>query len=266
MKAEDINRLHWDELAPVHYGSYRIDEIIAGRSTLKAEEIEHLGDVQGQSLLHLQCHIGTDTLGWARAGARVTGVDLSPVSIEHARKLFTAAGAEGTFVARDLNDLETSPLGEFDVVYTSRGVLCWLRDLDLWGRVIAKHLKPGGRFYVMDAHPVVAMFQDSEDAKLSVEGHYFRRDEATIWSADAPDYANPEYRTQTASAEWDHSLADILGGVRRAGLETLGFWEHDRLFYDALPGMEEIENHWWVLPEMRDRIPLSFELLARKPA
>jgi SAM-dependent methyltransferase len=266
MEPEEINRIHWDEIAPIHYRSYGIPEFLAGRSPLYPEELKAVGEVKGKALLHLQCHIGTDTLGWAREGARVTGVDISPASIEHARELFREAGAEGTFLVSDVFALEADPLGEFDVVYTSRGVLCWLRDLDAWARIVAGHLKPGGIFYIMETHPALGMFFGPDAGTLSIDGRYFHRDEATIWDDGEPDYADPEYRSKTPSAEWDWALSDIFHALWGAGLTIESFEEHDRLFFKALRMMERLDDRWWVLPDHRGRIPLTFTLKARRAA
>ncbi|MBN1318160.1 MAG: hypothetical protein JXA42_21945 [Anaerolineales bacterium] len=86
--AEKSNQQHWDEIAPIHAKAYPEIELLKnGRQILDPIELREVGDVQGKTLLHLQCHIGTDTLAWAQQGAIVTGVDFSPESIVHARQL-----------------------------------------------------------------------------------------------------------------------------------------------------------------------------------
>ena len=89
-------------------------------------DLPRLGDIDGLDVVHLQCHLGTDTLSLARLGARVTGVDLSPASLEVARDLAARAGTSIEFVE---SDVYTAPavLGRrFDLVYTGIGALCWL--------------------------------------------------------------------------------------------------------------------------------------------
>jgi len=75
----ELNRTWWDERVAVHVESefYGVDRFLAGHTPLREYEIEEAGDVAGLDLVHLQCHFGMDTLGWARLGARVVGVDLS---------------------------------------------------------------------------------------------------------------------------------------------------------------------------------------------
>ncbi len=65
------NRKSWDSIAHMHAqgsgtGFYRIEQFLDGECQLGPWELEELGTVDGKSLLHLQCHIGTDTLSWAR--------------------------------------------------------------------------------------------------------------------------------------------------------------------------------------------------------
>lgn len=258
----NLNKVHWDELAPVHWAAYGIPELLAGKDPLFPGEAEEVGDVTGKTLLHLQCHIGSDTLGWARRGARVTGVDLSPASIELARKLFSEAGQEGTFIESDILALEFAPLGEFDVVYTSRGVLCWIRDLEAWGRVVAKHLKPGGVFYIMDSHPALGMWMGEEPTLDKLVGSYFGQG-VTIYPPEG-DYADWEFMGKTDSAEWVWTLADVINALVNAGLTIDWLKEEDRTFFRALPEMVQDGDYWWVLPEHRGRIPLMYKVRATK--
>ncbi|MDR1077810.1 MAG: hypothetical protein LBL55_03985 [Propionibacteriaceae bacterium] len=81
-----VNRAHWDEVAGLHRQSYDLAAFVAdpdcvgkqvgGDAELLAPWLPD-GSVAGLGLIHLQCHIGDDTLGWARLGARVTGLDMS---------------------------------------------------------------------------------------------------------------------------------------------------------------------------------------------
>src|SRR5262249_16463954 len=136
----DNNRELWDELADINVETayYDVPGFLAGRSTLRSIERAEVGDVAGRSLLHLQCHCGLDTLSWARLGARVTGVDFSPRAIDIARRLAQQAQVEAEFVCSSIEELTDRLTGSFDVVFTSYGVLCWLRDLARWARVIAR--------------------------------------------------------------------------------------------------------------------------------
>ena len=110
----------------------------------------------GLTGIHLQCHIGTDTLSLARLGARMTGLDLSPVSLEQARTLAADAGADIDYVEADTYSAPQALGGRtFDLVYTGIGALCWLPDIDRWAGVVDDLLEPGGRLFVREGHPMM---------------------------------------------------------------------------------------------------------------
>jgi len=265
--AEDNNRALWDEIAPVHFNAYREVEILRkGGIALDELELQEIGDVTGKSLLHLQCHIGTDTLSWARLGAIVTGVDFSPRSLAFARQLQRELGLDATFVQSNIYDLPDILDGRFDIVYTSRGVLCWLRDLNAWAQIIARYLKPGGIFYIMESHPFLNVFEETEPGRPSIVYPYFHRSEPTLWDDQDGDYADASYVAQHPSYEWDWSLGDILGALLKADLVVESFAEHDRLFFQRFPSMVEVAPGWFRLPPPADGVPLVFTLRARKPA
>ena len=73
----DANRQGWDKLAEIHAKTYHIDKLLSGEPLLNDLIRSEVGDVRGKSLVHLLCHIGTDTLSWALLGARVTGISLA---------------------------------------------------------------------------------------------------------------------------------------------------------------------------------------------
>ncbi|MGH2730144.1 MAG: class I SAM-dependent methyltransferase, partial [Actinomycetota bacterium] len=159
-----LNRDLWDELASIHAASdfYDVADFKAGGIHLGDHEVKEVGDVRGKDLLHLMCHIGVDTLSWARLGARVTGADLSEESISTARALAREVGIDATFVASDVYDLPSNLDGEFDIVYMSRGVLGWLPNLAKLGRVVAGFLRAGGTFYISEIHPLAQVFDDAQ--------------------------------------------------------------------------------------------------------
>jgi SAM-dependent methyltransferase len=265
-QAEENNRALWDEIAPVHFNAYREVDILRGGGIVLDElELQEVGDVKGKTLLHLQCHIGTDTLSWARLGAIVTGADFSSKSLALARRLQRESRLDATFVESNIYELPQVLDGPFDIVYTSRGVLCWLRDLDAWARIIAHYLKPGGIFYIMESHPFLNVFEETEPGRLSIVYPYFHRTEPTLWDDEDGDYADGSYVPQHPSYEWDWTLSDILSALHQAGLVVESFAEHNRLFFQRFPSMVEVAPGQFRLPEPADKLPLVFTLLARKP-
>lgn len=115
-------------------------------------DIPRLPDLKGKNVVHLQCHIGTDTLSLARLGAAsVTGLDFSAPALEEARRIAsTSAGGEKlVFVQSDLyNAPNVLDHHSFDVVFTGIGALCWLHSIKDWAQVVCALLKPGGRLFI----------------------------------------------------------------------------------------------------------------------
>jgi len=266
-KAEQTNLKLWDEIAPVHYRAYEeVDVLRRGGIALDSSEIEELGDVTGKRLLHLQCHIGTDTLSWARLGAHVTGVDFSPESLDCARKLQQELGLDGRFILSNVYDLPGKLRETFDIVYTSRGVLCWLRDLDAWAGIVARYLKPGGTFYIMETHPMAGCFEYSKSKGFYLAYPYYHSSEPMCWDAPEGDYADESYIPSQPSYEWQWTVSDIINSLQAAGLQLEHIQESDRLFFKMFAHMVQGDDGWYRLPEHNDKVPLLLVLRARKPA
>jgi SAM-dependent methyltransferase len=260
------NQALWNAWTPFHITSqfYDVEGFKAGGETLDPIELAGPGDVHGKSLLHLQCHFGMDTLSWARRGAIVTGADFSEVAIRAARNLASETGLAATFVQSNLYDLPQHLAGHFDVVFTSYGILGWLPDLEGWARVIAHFLKPAGIFSIVEVHPFALMFDEQrDDAELRLRYPYFPQ-RAPIAEEKRGSYAVPDAPTQGMAYYWLHSLAEILGGLLRAGLRIESFAEYPFLRWGFFPWMERRDDGWWQLPPGKGDIPLMFSLKAIK--
>ena len=259
------NQLSWDERVPIHVASecYSLDKFKAGRCSLKSVELEELGDVSGKSLLHLQCHFGMDTLSWAKQGAIVTGVDFSAQAITYAKSLAEELGLNARFVISDIFELPKNLTGEFDIVFTSYGVLCWLSDLAQWANTIAHFLKPEGIFYIVDGHPAGNIFDDKTEGQLSVRYSYFNigpeRVECDVTYADWS--AHLENRV---TYEWEHSIGEIINALIGVGLEIKFLHEFPFTFHKQLPWMFQDADDLWHLPDGDKRIPFLYSLMAVK--
>ena len=132
----DMNKATWNNKVEVHANSdmYSMELFKKGESSLKHYELEALGEVNGKSLLHLQCHFGQDTLSWSRMGAKCVGVDLSDAGINLAKKLNTALKLDAKFICCNVLDTSKHIKETFDIVFTSYGVIGWLPDLKPLGR------------------------------------------------------------------------------------------------------------------------------------
>ena len=261
----DANRAHWDELTPIHAKSefYDVEGFRRGKSTLMAIELEELGDVSGKSLLHLQCHFGLDTMSWARCGASATGADFSPEAITLARSLAAELGIEATFVLSNLYDLPDALDKQFDIVFTSYGVLFWLPDVTRWAEIIAHFLKPGGTFYIVDGHPVSHVFDDCAGiTELRVHYPYFDDAPHRYEPDDTGSYADEDARLTTHEVGWQHTLGDIVTALVSSGLRLEFLHEFPQATYRILPFAEKHEDGWWRLKGHDGDIPLLFSLKA----
>lgn len=262
------NRARWDEVVDIHVASdfYRVAEFKAGGTSLDPLILDELGDVSGLSLLHLQCHFGLDTLSLARLGAHVTGLDFSPKAIATARSLASETGTDARFVEGRVEDAATLAGTGFDLVFTSWGVLVWLPDIALWARTVAQCLKPGGRFYIAEGHPILWVFEDRKDNyldNLNVVRSYFL-DGPQTWE-NPFDYAEPDVSLKHhRSNEWQHGIGAVITALAVAGLRIDFLHEHDRLVWPGIPGMEKDEGHYFTAPEGAPRLPFAYSISARK--
>jgi SAM-dependent methyltransferase len=257
-----LNRALWDERVPIHVASafYDVDGFLAGESTLRSFELEELGNVDGLSLVHAQCHFGLDTLSWARRGARVTGLDFSEPAINAARKLAADAGIEAEFVVSDVYKArETLGGRRFDVVYTGLGALNWLPDVEEWARVMAALVTPGGRFYLAEFHPFSGVFADED---LTVAYPYFHT-EPIEWDEPGT-YADPAAETvHNRTMEWNHGLGAVVSALIGAGLQIEFLHEHDHTLFARWPFLERAPDGTYRLPQSTPSLPLMYSLLAR---
>ena len=262
------NQLAWNEWAGLHVGSkfYDVEGFKTGKCSLLSIERGEIGDVSGKSLLHLQCHFGMDTLSWARLGARVTGVDFSVKAIEIARSLSRETGISGEFIQSNIYELPQKLAGEFDIVFTSYGVLCWLPDLPAWARVAAHFLRPGGVFYIVEEHPASLIYEmDSESHELQIAHSYFHTREGERYE-ESGSYAEPDAPTvHNLKYEWKHCLGDVVNAVIGAGLTIEFLHEFPYSFYPFFPVMEKDKDGWWKIPGSKYEIPFIFSLMAHKP-
>lgn len=260
---EKANQKFWDEVAPVHKNSYDIKGLFEKKSLLNSIQMEELGDISGKKVLHLQCHIGTDTLSIALMGADVTGVDFSEESVNIARMLSNDTGIDARFIHSNIYDLKNVLNEDFDIVYTSEGVLCWLKDLKEWGKIISHYLKPGGFFYIEEGHPFLQIFNNEVEG-LIVSNDYFCNGEPVKWESECQDYSDENYIVKNPTHEWTWKISDIINALTDAGLCLEFIHEHNRMFYKAMPSMKKHEDGYWYLPGYENKIPLVFTIKAKK--
>jgi SAM-dependent methyltransferase len=278
-----LNRANWDERVPAHAASaeYAVDKFVADPTFLSEVvrfDLPRLGNISGVRGVHLQCHIGTDTLSLARLGAQMTGLDFSEPAIAQARSLAASAGAaptepgepgvgQVTYVASDVYDA-VFVLGKeaFDLVFTGIGALIWLPDIRRWAGVVADLLRPGGRLFLREGHPMLWSLADSrDDGLLVVEFPYFERTEPVVWNEGGTYVETDVEFVSTTTHEWNHGLGEVVTALFDHGLQLTMLEEHRSVPWEALPGLMSRDEHGeWHLNDQPERLPLTYTLQAVK--
>jgi SAM-dependent methyltransferase len=265
------NRDVWDAWTKIHVGSafYDVASFKNGVRPVRIAEYERqeVGSVEGKSLLHLQCHFGLDTLSWARLGAKVTGLDFSEEAIAAARNLAAEVGVAATFVQSDIYRAPEVLAEQFDIVYTSGGVLGWLPDIVGWARVAAGFVRPGGFLYITEIHPVALVWEDEgvEPGELRLRYPY--------WSHSDPirievkgSYADREAPTEgLVEYGWDHSMGEIITSLANEGLRIEFLHEFDFVRWPVEFLAESEDGRYRLPPGSKGQLPLFFSLKASKP-
>ncbi len=263
----EANKRRWNELVDIHAKSsdYDVAGFLRGKSSLHSIELEALPDVVGKTLLHLQCHFGMDTLSWARRGARVTGVDFSEDAINMARHLAQKTGLEARWINCNLYDLPKHLEEQFDIVYTSYGVLTWLNDIEEWARIVARYLKPGGAFFIAEFHPFVWIYDDEHPTDLVIKYDYWHRAEPDHYVSDEA-YASDGLRLKNVDEYgWAHPIGTVVTALIDAGLTIQRLREYPySVDGEQFKFMKKDPEGYWRLPG--DPLPLMYSIKATKHA
>lgn len=263
------NQINWDERSHIHADSemYGLDKMRSNPDFLTGVvefDKKYLGDLNGLDILHLQCHIGTDTLSLARLGANVTGLDQSPESIKNARKLFADTSTTGHFEIANLYDSVGALGQQYDLIYTGVGALNWLPNITRWAETVDALLKPGGRLYLREGHPMLYALLDTTDGTLQVGYPYFEVDEPMVFDEKITYTGDTTEVKNTRTYEWNHGLAEVIMSLINRKMKLLQFDEHDGLEWKMFPQMV-LENGQYKLPHhQRSMVPLMYSLLVEK--
>lgn len=264
----DVRRMHaanrqaWDEAAERYEGWFdeAVSLIRSGGTNLFPVEQALIGDLRGRChrAIHLQCAAGRDTLSLWTAGAdEVVGVDFSPRMLELATALSAATGAPARWILADVLDTPAELDGTADLLYTGRGSLIWLQDLDAWARVLRRLLAADGRLVIFEGHPAEWLFDVDDGRWIATDYDYFGGPEASRgWAPEYIDRLSLADRDQSWKFARAWTLGEIVTALLRAGLRLDSVVEHP--------------VDWWgghgdVRPEDRGRIPLSFSIVGGLP-
>ena len=257
----EINRKSWNNRVETHLKSefYDLDNFMKGKSSLNSIELELLGDLNGKSILHLQCHFGQDTISLGRLGANVTGVDLSDQAIASAIKIAKEANSSATFICCDIYDLPKHLDRQFDIVFTSYGTIGWLPDIDKWAKIVSQFLKPDGQFVLVEFHPVVWMFDDNFE---KIDYRYFNS--GAILESENGTYADKTANITQEYVMWNHGLGEVINSLIKNGLEINHFKEYDYSPYNCFKKTIEFEPKKYRIEHLGDKIPMVFSIIAKK--
>jgi SAM-dependent methyltransferase len=266
---QQANLDNWEDRVPIHARDYGLDRYLEDPGHLSgvvAYDAPSLGDLAGKRVVHLQCHIGTDTLSLARLGGEVTGVDFSPAALAVARDLAERAGHPIRYVEASVDQVPERVSDTFDVVYTGVGALNWLPSISRWARIVAGLLAPGGRLYLRDGHPMMNALDDTrDDDLLVVRFPYFETAEPLRWEEPTTYTGSDDLLAHPVTYEWNHGLGETVQAVLDAGLTLTRLEEHTEVEWASLPGLVPTSDGRYALPDGRDRLPLMFTLEAVKP-
>ncbi|HEX3812070.1 MAG TPA: class I SAM-dependent methyltransferase [Mycobacteriales bacterium] len=259
-----INRDAWNAVAERRRASCQPPEFFAaGGSTLEPEETAAMGPVRGLRLLNLLCSSGNDALSWAALGASVVGVDISDVAIRIATEQATAAGLDAEFIAADVYDLPAHLQQEnFDRVYSTAGIICWMPDLAEWGRIVARALRPGGMLLLDEHHPIWEL-TTLAGAGVRIDGDYFGRS-----TPNAPlTETTPEHSVhaggeplQLDGISFIWPLGDVITALADAGLRVRQVTERPSVeMYASDPTVRSAAEL-----DVAGRLPAAYLLVATK--
>ncbi|MCU1392503.1 MAG: hypothetical protein JWM34_931 [Ilumatobacteraceae bacterium] len=265
-----INKANWESRVPLHIAGYRLDRYVEDPTLLSGVvqfDRARLGDITGREVVHLQCHLGTDTISLARLGGRVTGLDFSPSALAAARQLAADCQQPVRYVESELYNAPAAlGMSRFDIVYTGIGSLCWLPDIKRWASVVAALLKPKGRLFIREGHPMLWALGDGRpDQLVTIEYPYFEGpgtvfNETTTYVEHEGELAEPE------TMQFNHGLGEIITALLRVGMEITALEEHDSVPWRALAHdtMIEDEAGEWRLRDHPERLAASYTLQAVK--
>ncbi len=257
----EINRQSWNNKTEIHLKSefYDLDNFLKGKSSLNEIELNLLGDINGKTILHLQCHFGQDTISLSRLGADVLGVDLSDKAIESATQIAKNLNANTKFICCDIYDLPNYLDQKFDIVFTSYGTIGWLPDLDRWAKIIAKFLKPNGQFIFVEFHPVVWMF-DNNFEKIS----YTYANSGAILETESGTYADKKADITQTYVMWNHGLSEVLNSLISNNIEINALEEYDYSPYNCFNKTVEFEPKKFRIEHLDNKIPMVYSIKATK--
>ncbi len=247
------NKALWNDKTDVHIASdfYDNPSFLEGRNTLNDIELEYLDDVKDKKILHIQCHFGQDSISLARMGAKVVATDISDRAISEGRRFNKICGTDVTFIETDTYSINQNVTEQFDIVFMSYGVTCWLPDIDKLAEQVYERLLPGGRVIWVEFHPMLFTF-DFDTDKISY-GYY----NAHVYEEDVEGtYAQNENQSVRGKEYfWQHSLEELSMPYINRGMRMSAFREFYYSPYNIFNSLREVEKGKYVYGDFPYPIP-----------
>ena len=256
-KFQQININSWNKRTNIHIKSdfYNVKDFISNPNSLKDIEKGMLKDIKNKKILHLQCHFGQDSISLSKLGAKVTAVDFSDEAIKHARKLAKMTDSNVNFIKQDVLRLDIDE--EFDIIFSSYGVIGWIEDLHKWGSVIHKHLKHKGEFMLTEFHPFYDLI------KSSSKFDYFFKKEPDIHK-QIGSYTDGDNNIEIKSCWWNHALSEIFSALENNKLILTTFEEYDYSPYKLENMIENYPGKYVLKDKKNVKLPYIYNLKAIK--
>ena len=252
----NINKIAWNKRTPIHMKSefYNNTAFKKGETSLKAIELDAIGNIKHKTLLHLQCHFGQDSMSFARMGAKVTGIDFSNIAITEAQRISKELNIDVNFIESNILELKLNQ--KFDIIFSSYGVIGWIPDLIKWGSIISSHLEKGGVFLLTEFHPFLELIKNN--------GYDYFYNPIPDIEIEKGSYTDGGEKLTTKTCWWNHSLTDIFNALETNGLKLTGFKEFDYSPF-LLEGMIKKSEGKYVLKTRKTKsTPYVFTLTATK--
>jgi SAM-dependent methyltransferase len=258
VELQGANRNAWNVAAQKYVREFDEHLELARRGgALLAVELDLLGDVltAGPRVVHLQSGHGLETIDLRRRGASsVIGVDFSQVTTTAAAGRAARVVDHTSFVVADVM---RTPLADrcADLVYTGKGALMWLDDLDRWVGQVRRLLVDTGHLFVFEEHPVACLWS-RDDTHTVVRGdrNYFG---GTRVNDSFPASGIKQYTTDptVVAVEWQWTIADVVNTILNHGFELMHLGEYPEPFWRP----QGVDINAW-----NGRLPNAFSLLARR--
>jgi SAM-dependent methyltransferase len=257
----NTNKNLWNNKVAHHIESdfYKMKDFLAGNTSLNAIELNLLGNIEGKSVLHLQCHFGQDSISLAKLGAKVTAIDFSEIAIVKAKEFAMQTNTNVDFICCNIYDLPNLLNIKFDVVFTSYGTIGWLPDISKWANIVSHYLKPNGQFVFAEFHPVIWMYDNDF---TFIQYNYFKDD--PIIELETGTYADRNADLIGESVTWNHSISEVLNALIKNGLSILEFNEFDYSPYNIFSKPVEFEKGKFRIENHGNKIPIVYAILAQK--